>query len=78
MGTLENTVSMMKALPETDLLEIQNLTLKLFRQRKSKTADEAVKKFLKPMSQEDFIKDIDMAEQEIAEGKYRSANEVFI
>ena len=30
------------------------------------------------MSQEDFIKDIDMAEQEIAEGKYRSANEVFI
>lgn len=33
--------------------------------------------FLKPMSREDFMKDIEIAEQEVASGKYRSAEEVF-
>ena len=96
MSTLENTVSMMKtlpeadllkiqkltlepfqALPETDLLEIQNLTQKLFQRRESEAIDRAVGKFLKPMSREDFMRDIDTAEQEIVDGKYRSADEVF-
>ena len=77
MSTLENTVSMMKALPETDLLEIQNLTQNLFQRRESEAIDRAVGKFLKPMSREDFMRDIDTAEQEIVDGKYRSADEVF-
>lgn len=34
-------------------------------------------KFLKPMSREEFMRDIDMAEQEIADGKCRSADEMF-
>lgn len=77
MNTIENTVSMMKTLPETDLLEIQSFTRKLFQRRESKKADEAVRKFLKPMSREDIMKNIEIAEQEIADGKYRSADEVF-
>ena len=77
MSTLENTVSMMKTLPETDLLEIQSFTRKLFQRRESKKADEAVRKFLKPMSREDIMKNIEIAEQEIADGKYRSADNVF-
>lgn len=77
MNTLENTVSMMKNLPETDLLETQNLTRELFQQRESEAVDENVGKFLKPMSREDIMKNIEMAEQEIADGKYHSADEVF-
>lgn len=77
MSTLENTVSMMKTLPETDLIKIQDFTEKLFQRRKFEAADEAVRKILKPMSREDFMRDIEVAEQEIANGKYSSAKEVF-
>ncbi len=70
MGTLENTFS-------SDLLEIQNFTQKLFQRQKSEMEDKAVGKFLKPMSQEYFMKDIDTAEEESADGKYRSADNVF-
>lgn len=77
MNTLENTVSMMKALPETDLVKIQDFTKKLFQKREFETVDKAVGKFLKPMSREDFMRDIEVAEQEIADGKYNSAEEVF-
>lgn len=77
MSTFENTVSMMKALPEADLLEIQSFTRKIFQLRESEAADKAVGTFLKPMSREDFMQDIAIAEQEIADGKYRPADEVF-
>lgn len=69
MNTLENTVSMMKSLPETDLLEIQNFTRKLFQRRESKTVDEAVGKFLKPMSREDIYRDLEVSRKQAAEGK---------
>lgn len=59
MSTLENTVSMMKALPETDLIKIQDFTKKLFQRREFEAADEAVGKFLKPMSREDLMRDIE-------------------
>ena len=39
MTTLENTISMMEKLPETDLIEIQNLIKKLFRQHESESTD---------------------------------------
>ncbi len=77
MGTLENTVSMMKTLPETDLLKIQSLTTKLFQRHKSEAADEAISRHLKPMSREDIMKDLEIAEQEIVSGNYSSAEEVF-
>lgn len=77
MNTLENTISMIKVLPETDLVKIQDFTKKLFQKREFEAADEAVGKFLKPMSREDFIREIEVAEREIAGGKYSSAEEVF-
>lgn len=77
MTTLENTISMMKTLPETDLEEIQNLTKKLFQRHECQTVDDKVGKFLKPMSREDFLEDIEAAEQEIADGKYKPAKEVW-
>ena len=58
MTTLENTISMMKSLPETDLLEIQKLTVKLFQRRSGMTdaeANGAVGRFLKPMTEDDFF-----------------------
>lgn len=77
MSTLENTISMMKVLPEADLVEIQSLTKKLFQRHEHGMTDETVGKFLKPMSREDFMRDVDTAEQEIAGGKYKRAEEVW-
>ena len=76
MSTLENTVSMMKTLPETDLIKIQTFTECLFRLREHEL-DDKVCRFLKPMSRDDFIKNIETAEQEIIDGKYSRAEEVF-
>lgn len=77
MTTLENTISMMKTLPETDLAKIQTLTEKLFQRHESEAVDKAVGKFLTPMSRADFMDDIETAEKEIAAGKYRPAKEVW-
>ena len=44
MTTLENTISMMEKLPEADLVEIQDLIKKLFKQHEYETADKAVGK----------------------------------
>lgn len=77
MTTLENTISMLEVLPEADLLEIQKLIRKLFQQHKCENSDEAVGKFLETMTEEDFLRDVERAEQEIADGKCRSAEEVF-
>lgn len=76
MSTLDNTISMMKKLPETDLLKIQDFTRKLSRRRELEMEDEMIGTFLKPMSRKDFLRDIENAEQEIAAGKYRNAEEV--
>lgn len=54
MSTLENTVSMMKTLPE---------------------ADEAAGRFLKPVSREDIMRDIEIAEVQFASGEYQNARE---
>ena len=54
MSTLENTVSMMKTLPE---------------------ADEAADRFLKPVSREDIMRDIEIAEAQFASGEYQNARE---
>lgn len=55
MSTLDNTISMLEALPETDLLEVQKFTRQLFQRHKTETPDDAIGRFLKPMSQEDLF-----------------------
>lgn len=77
MSTLETTISMMEKLPEPDLLLVQDLIKQLFQQYEYETVDYAVGSVLKPMSKDDFLKDIETAEQEIANGQYRTAEEVF-
>ncbi len=78
MSTLENTVSMMKTLPEADLLKIQKLTLEPFQGRRGsqmtdEEADEAVGRYLKPKSREDIYRELEISRQQAAEGKYREA-----
>ena len=68
---------MLKTLPETDLAEIQSLAKKLFQRHEDKIADEAVGRFLKPMSREDFMRDIKNAEAEFARGEYQEIGEAF-
>lgn len=81
MNTMESTVAMIKTLPEADLIKVRDFTLQLLSRQESimtsTGADEAVGKFLKPMSREDFYRDVRNAEQEIADKKYSSAAEVF-
>lgn len=40
-----------------------------------KTVDEAVGRFLKPMSREDFMRDIENADKEFAGGEYQEMGE---
>lgn len=77
MTTLEKTISIMKTLPERDLLEVQRHVEKLSRKRNNIDIDEAVGNFLKPMTSGDFLRDIEKAEQQFAEGKSRKAEQVF-
>ncbi len=77
MTTLESTISILEGLPETDLIKIQDLAKKLFQYHQDKTADEAVGRFLKPMSREDFMRDIKIAEEEFARGEYQEMGEAF-
>lgn len=77
MSTLEKTISMMEALPESDLLKVQDLIQHLFQQRKDGSADDKVGRVLKAMSRDDFLRDVEVAENEIAGGMYRKADEVF-
>lgn len=75
MSTLQNTISMMKTLPEADLIKIQDFTKKLSKRHELETADEAVGRFLPPKSQEDIYKDLERSRQQVAEGKYQEAGE---
>lgn len=77
MTTLENTISMMKKMPEADLIKIQDLIKKLFRQHESESTDANVGQVLKRMSKVDFMEDAMTAEKDIAAGRYKSADEMF-
>lgn len=73
MSTLQNTISMMKTLPESDLIKIQDFTMKLSKRHEPETADEAVGRFLPPKSREDIYRDLEKSRQQISEGKYQEA-----
>ncbi len=75
MNTIESTVAMMRTLPEADLLKIQDFTKKLSQRREIEAADEAVGRFLKPMSREDFYRDLEISRKQASEGEYREAGE---
>lgn len=77
MTTLETTISMMEKLPKADLIKIQDLIKKLFRQHEHMSADNAVGMTLKRMSKKDFMNDVANAESDIADGRYKGINEVF-
>ena len=77
MSTLQNTISMMETLPETDLIKIQNFTKKLSQRRELETADEAVGRFLPPKSREDIYRDLEISRKQIEMGQCSSAEEVF-
>lgn len=77
MNTLKNTISMLEVLPEADLLKIQDFARELSRRHELEAADETVGRFLRPLSTEDFMRDIEKAEKQYAAGEYSSAEEVF-
>lgn len=62
MNTLENTVSMMEMLPEADLVKIHNFTKKLFNLHNTDNP-------LKPLSEEDILRDLEISRNQIAQGK---------
>lgn len=77
MSALEHTIPMRKSLSETDLFNIRSYTKSLPTHQEYETADETIGEFLRPMSQDDFMRDIETAEQQILDGKYHNAEEVF-
>lgn len=62
MNTLEHTISMMEVLPEADLLQIHQLTKKLFRLRNTKTS-------LNPLNEKDILNDLEISRNQIANKK---------
>lgn len=71
MSALENTISMIKILPEADLVEIQNFVRKLIQRQEADCP-------FAPKSREDIYKDLEIAHQQIADGEYQDANEFIV
>ena len=71
MTTLENTISLIRILPEADLDEIQNFAKKLIQKREA-NCPFALK------SCEDIYKDLEIAHQQIASGEYQDADEFIV
>lgn len=64
MNTFESTVSMMEVLPESDLIEIQNFTKKLYMLRNADSP-------FHPLSEDDILNDLQISREQIAQGKYK-------
>lgn len=64
MTMLENTISMIKIMPEADLAEVQNFARKLLQRR-----DAGCPFPLK--SREDIYKDLEFSRQQAAKGNYQ-------
>lgn len=70
MNTLENTISMIRVLPEADLAEVQNFAKKLI-QKREMNCPFALK------SREDIYKELEASHKQVAAGEYQDAD-VFI
>lgn len=68
MTTLENTISMIKILPEADLAEVQNFAKKLIQKREANCP-------FPLKSREEIYKDLEIAHRQIASGEYQDAKE---
>ena len=68
MTMLENTISMIKVMPEADLAEIQNFARKLLQRR-----DVGCPFPLN--SREDIYKDLEVSRRQIQNGEYQEAGE---
>lgn len=68
MTMLENTISMIKVLPEADLEEIQNVAKRLLKKRSAECPF-----VLK--SREDIYKDLEASRKQIADRDYQDAGE---
>ncbi len=68
MTMLENTISMIKVMPEADLAEIQNFARQLLQRR-----DVGCPFPLK--SREDIYKDLEVSRRQIQNGEYQEAGE---
>ncbi|MDE5825289.1 MAG: hypothetical protein K2G55_07120 [Lachnospiraceae bacterium] len=62
MSAFENTVSMMEVLPESDLIEIENFTKKLYMLRNSESP-------FRPLTEEEILNDLQISREQIAQGK---------
>lgn len=62
MNTFENTVSMMEALPEADLIEIQNFTKKLYMLRAAESPFRSV-------TGEEILNDLQISREQVAQGR---------
>lgn len=68
MSTLENTISMLEVLPETDLIKIQNYTRSLFKQRGAEHP-------FPLLGEKDIIEIAETSERQIAGGECKNAKE---
>lgn len=68
MSTLENTISMLEVLPETDLIKIQDYTRSLFKQHGAEYP-------FPLLGEEDIIKIAENSERQIADGECKNAKE---
>lgn len=75
MTVLENTISMIKVTPKTDLLKIQKFNKELSKRQEFEAVDEEIGRFLKPMTEEDFLQDMKTAEVQFAHGEYQEMGE---
>lgn len=66
MSTLENTISMLEVLPETDLIKIQDYIRSLFEQRGAECP-------FPMLGEEDIIKIAETSERQIANGECKNA-----
>ncbi len=64
MTVFENTVSMMEALPESDLIEIQNFIKKLHILRSAESP-------FRPLTEDEIMNDLSVSREQIAQGKCR-------
>lgn len=71
MTTLENTISLIRILPEADLDEIQNFARKLIQKREA-NCPFALKNC------EDIYQDLEIAHRQIASGEYEDADEFVV
>lgn len=68
MSTLENTISMLEVLPETDLIKIQDYARSLFKQRGAECP-------FPLLSEEDIIKIAETSERQIVNGECKNAKD---